>query len=202
MLLKSASVHLVLAAALLGLAGCAAEVKIGDTNHPLMPPGQGLIATTVVFSNPTQPEFMKPNRMLFHFIYEGTGGTNGSFSVSESSNPSWRSKKVRAIADDGDPVLILTPAKPGKYRMERATVIEAGQFIILTDRAPEIEVVAGQVTYAGSFRFTYTTRFIGPNRVPRNFSMDVTDAYDMDVAELRALDPRLQSVVVKNAAPK
>lgn len=188
----------------LALAACSAPARIGDMSQPLMPPGHGLVATTVVFSNPTQPSFMKPNSFLFNFEFEATDGQSDSMSLALNGNdPSFISKNPRALADDTPPVLLLKPVKPGKYRLKRAAIIEEGQFNLWPTNSKEIEVVAGQVTYIGSMLMKYESSFKGTGvRTPRYFVMSVVDDFDRDMSELKALDKRLESLVVTNAVGK
>lgn len=190
-----------IAAMLLSLAACADQARIGDTNRPLMPPGEGLIATTVVFSNPTQPSFMKPNGFLFGFEFTPTDGRTEIMRLGHyTQDPSFISKNARAKPDDTPPMLLLVPSKPGKYRLTRATVTEEGHYSISPHNTQEIEVVAGQVTYIGSIWMTYECAFRGLGvRTPRYFTLSVVNDFERDMKELKGLDKRLESVVVKNA---
>jgi hypothetical protein len=191
-----------IAAILLSLAACAEPVRIGDASRPLMAPGEGLVAAAVVFSNPTQPSFMKPNRFLFSFEFVATDGRQDDLWLGQNY-PHFISKNVRAKPDDTPPVLLLVPAKPGKYRLKQADVIEEGRFFILPQNPPEIEVVAGQVTYIGSYLMTYECSFKGVGvRTPRYFRMGVVNDFERDMNELKGLDQRLESVVVTNALVK
>lgn len=193
-----------IATIMLGLVACGAPVRIGDMSQPLMPPGHGLVATTVVFSNPTQPSFMKPNSFLFNFEFEATDGQSDSMSLALNGNdPSFVSKNPRAMADDTPPVLLLKAVKPGKYRLKRAAIIEEGQFNLWPTNSREIEVVAGQVTYIGSMLMKYESSFKGTGvRTPRYFVMSVVDDFDRDMSELKSLDKRLESLVVTNGVRK
>lgn len=200
----SAARRALIATIILSLTACAAPARIGDTSRPLMAPGEGLIATTVVFSNPTQPSFMKPNMFLFGFEFTPTDGRTEIMRLGHyDQDPSFVSRNVRAKPDDTWPMLLLVPTKPGKYRLTRATVTEEGHFSISPRNMPEIEVVAGQVTYIGSIWMTYECSFKGIGaRTPRYFSMSIVNDFERDMAELKSLDQRLESVVVKNALMK
>lgn len=118
-------------------------------------------------------------------------------------DPSFTSRIPRAKPDDTRPTLLLVPTKPGKYRLHRADVTEQGHTSMMLQNMPEIEVVAGQVTYIGSIWMTYESTFKGlGNLTPRYFRLSIVNDFDRDMKELKGLDPRLESVVITNALAK
>ena len=197
----AAGIRVLLASALLTLAGCAQPVRIGDATQALMPPGTGLLATTVVVSNPRQPSFMKLRGTLFQFRYRPTDGKNkDDIVVSSRGSAVLYSAVARAMKDDAAPVLLLTPAKPGKYRLSEASTDANGRsFRLHLPVTPEVEVTAGEVTYVGSMLLRYTTSWKGPDLVANAFSLHIKDDFSGDLAELRAHDHRLRTVVAKSA---
>jgi hypothetical protein len=199
-LTKTLSRILCIAGALV-LAGCASS-KIGDTTKPLMPPGYGLVATSVVFTNPTQPGFMKPRWFPYHFSFETVDGQY-AWGTNYPEDAVSQSSIVRAMADDAKPDLVLTPVKPGKYRLFRAHVTENSDIDMKITSGPVIEVVAGQITYAGSFWMKYYAKFSKTGTLfPREMWFSLVNDYDRDVAELKSIDKRLESVVFTNGIAK
>jgi hypothetical protein len=196
--------RLLVATMLLSLAACATQGKIGDTSQPLMPPESGLVAATVVFSNSVQPTVMKFPSFSFWFRFKPTDGQEGQWTLNSPQDRFFYSKDPRALPDDAYPKLLLAVVKPGKYRMTRAEVSKEADFILTPKNSKEFEVVAGQVTYIGSILMSYVSRYEGKYSVltPSYFQMIVKNDFDRDVRELKSLDQRLESVVIKNALAK
>lgn len=199
--------RLAVPALLLSLAACATQGKIGDPSQPLMPPAAGLVAATVFFSNPTQPAGMKFHSFSYHFRYAPTDGQGEEWMLNAPDNRYFYSKDPRALPDDGYPKLLLAAVKPGKYRMTHGDVSQEAEFSIKPKAAKEFEVVAGQVTYIGSIKMLYATRYDprynnGGALVPSYLNMVVKNDFDRDVRELKSLDQRLESVVFRNALAK
>jgi hypothetical protein len=186
--------------ALLTLTACA-DTKIGDMSRPLMPPGYGLVASTVVFSNPTQPAGFKFGSLLYHFGFDDVDGKLDSWSTNLPQDATFKTKSSRAMEDDAPPDLLLTPVKPGKYQLKRVHVTEGGATIDLSPKNTQvIEVVAGQVTYIGVMWMTYFARFTPKGTLqPRYMEMKIVNDFERDINELKSLDNRLESVVIKNA---
>lgn len=191
-------------AILLDLAACATQRPIGDTSQPLMPADSGLVAATVVFSNPVQDSVMKFPTFSFNFQFSSTDGQESHWMLNSPEDRYFYSRDPRAKPDDTYPKLLLASVKPGKYSMTDATVLQEARFYFKPKKAREFEVVAGQVTYIGSIVLSYTSRFEGKYSVltPTHFQMVVKDDFDRDVRELKSLDQRLESVVIRNALAK
>jgi hypothetical protein len=206
--------RLLISAILLSLAACATQTQIGDTTQPLMPEGSGLVAATVYFTNPTQPVGLKFNSFSYGFRYGPTDGRGEEWMLNRSDNRYFWSKDPRALPDDGYAKLLLAVVKPGKYRMTQgyvSTMVSPVEFSLKeknTKNAKEFEVVAGQVTYIGSIQMSYATAFdpkankYGGALVPSYINTVVKDDFDRDVREFKSLDPRLESVVIRNAFAK
>jgi hypothetical protein len=189
---------------LLSLAACATQGKIGDPSEPLMPPDSGLVAATVFFSNSVQPAVMKFPSFSFWFRFSPTDGQEGQWTLNSPKDRYFYSKDPRALPDDSYPKLLLAAVKPGKYRMTRGEVSQEADFFLTPKKSKEFEVVAGQVTYIGSISMFYTSRFEGKSSAltPVSFQMVVKNDFDRDVRELKGLDKRLESVVIRNALEK
>jgi len=196
--------RLLVSTILLSLAACATQGPIGDISQPLMPPDSGLVAATVFFSNPVQDTVMKFPSFSFNFRFSPTDGQEGDWMLNSSQDRYFYSKDPRAKPDDAYPKLLLAAVKPGKYRMTRGEVSKEADFFLTPKKSKEFEVVAGQVTYIGSIEMFYTSRFEGKYSVltPVSFQMIVKNDFDLDVRELKSLDKRLESVVIKNALAK
>ena len=127
--------------------------------------------------------------------------------LNSPDNRYFYSKDPRALPDDGYPKLLLAEVKPGKYRMTQGDVSQTAEFAIKPKTSREFEVVAGQVTYIGSIHMSYATTYDpryknGGALVPSYINMVVKNDFDRDVRELKSLDKRLESVVIKNALAK
>jgi hypothetical protein len=196
--------RILISAMLLSLTACATQGVIGDTSQPLMPPDSGLVAATVYFKNSTQPVGMKFPSFSYRFHFASTDGQEGRWMLNSPKDRYFYSKDPRALPDDGYPKLILAAVKPGKYRMARAEVEQEAEFSITPKNAKEFEVVAGQVTHIGSIQMFYASRYnaLYAAMTPSYIQMIVLNDFDRDVRELKSLDKRLESVVIKNASAK
>lgn len=204
--------RLLISAILLGLAACATQTQIGDTTQPLIPEGSGLVAATVYFTTPHPA----PTTLNFGFYlrYGPTDGKGEEWMLNRSDNRYFWSKDPRALPDDGYAKLLLAVVKPGKYHLTQGDVIPMASNRSFSFKeknitnAREFEVVAGQVTYIGSIQMSYGVMFdarankYGGAFVPSYMNMSVKNDFDRDVRELKSLDPRLESVVIKNALAK
>ncbi|WP_019142395.1 hypothetical protein [Noviherbaspirillum massiliense] len=204
--------RLLISAILLSLAACATQTKIGDTTQPLMPEGSGLVAATVYFATPhPAPTTLHFN---FHLRYGPTDGQGEEWLLNRSDNRYFWSKDPRALPDEDYAKLLLAVVKPGKYRLTQGDVtpMASNRSFLLKEKnitnPREFEVVAGQVTYIGSIQMSYGVMFdarankYGGEFVPSYINMSVKNDFDRDVRELKSLDPRLGSVVIKNALAK
>lgn len=196
--------RILFSAVLLNLAACATQRPIGDVSEPLMPSDSGLVAATVVFSNPVQDSVMKFSTFSFNFHFSPTDGQEGHWTLNSPEDRYFYSRDPRAKPDDTYPKLLLASVKPGKYRMTDATVLKEASFYFKPKKAREFEVVAGEVTYIGSIVLSYTSRFEGKYSVltPTHFQMIVKNDFERDIRELKSLDKRLESVVIRNALAK
>jgi hypothetical protein len=93
----------------------------------------------------------------------------------------------------------LTPVKPGKYHLNQLLVGPPGQQQGVGPKDDAVfEVVEGQVTYAGSMQML--TR-VAPERggyVPVRRTVEVVDEYEQDMALIKAQEPRLSAVIIRN----
>lgn len=189
---------------LLGLSACATEVMIGDQSVPVMGPGEGLIASSVVFQNPNSAANLKAGHKssAFTFTYEALDGDNKEVVLPLKENTAAiDSQSVRSVDDDGNPILMLTRAKPGKYRLRQAWINPypyKGVFALPVVDAPIIEVVAGQVTYAGSQRLFSRTRWVGGDLRVSDMWFKMENDFEIDINDIKKVEPRLRTVVIKN----
>lgn len=205
--------RILVSAILLGLTACATQPQIGDTTRPLMPEGTGLVAATVYFTNPTQPAGTKL-RFGFHFRYGPTDEKGETWILNTPDNRYFWSKDPRALPDEDYAKLLLAVVKPGKYHLTQGDVtpMASNRSFFLKEKnitnAREFEVVAGQVTYIGSLQMSYATTFdardnkYGGALVPSYMNMAVKNDFDRDMRELKSLDKRLESVVIRNSLQK
>lgn len=202
--------HLLISITVLGLGACAGPPakRLGDTSTPLMTPGHGLVATTWVYRSRTLATGAPTNgfsarRVVAFYDPKPNGG--GAAFVVQPFGTTLASFVAKRRFDDADPgfAVFLTPAKPGKYALQSLLVNDAKEQVgVWPKDSPTFEVVAGQVTYAGSLHLmTRMEQSLGVY-VARDMSVQVVDDYALDAAELRALEPRLGTAVMKNGLAK
>lgn len=180
--------------------------RLDDTSVPLMKPGYGLVATTLIersrLHSNDQPVAVATAGTTDAF-YDPVRGSGGSaFLVhprgetrASPVNPSQPGKADRGY------MAFLTPVKPGKYHLNQLLVGVAGnQQVVGPKDEPVFEVVEGQVTYAGSMQLTtWITPGGGNGRyVPVKRTVEVVDQYEKDMALIGAKEPRLSTVTIRN----
>ena len=188
-----------IAAAILSTSACSTPPVIGDPARPLMPPGEGLIASSVVFTT-AAPDGMRYRGFLFSFEYEPIDGQKNELYFGLNDQDPRHIAKTPRAPQETQPILFLYPAKPGKYRLKRTRIVAEGSYSFWPEHPREIEVVAGQVTYLGSTVIAYRASWRGLGVLtPTDILLTTRDDFKRDMDELKAVEKRLESVVVKNA---
>lgn len=206
---RSVDIRLALLPIALSVAGCTSPVLIGDQSKPLMPPGEGLVASSVVFQNKNAPDFMKFSHAvaLYGFTYEPVEGHGGEqFTIGVGHNTvKANSKNPRSKDDDGPPILMMLAAKPGTYRLRDVSISTYPYKNSVTfgaGKLPHFEIKAGQVTYVGNMRLNYRTGWDAGTLTPRSYYLTRVNDFDTDIAEMKGMEPRLLEVVVTNGLGK
>jgi hypothetical protein len=189
------------------LAGCAAPAPalLGDTSRPLMAPGEGLVVGSVSFKT-LEPDF-KRYRLLYTASYIPSNEVKGlmsnyAFSIGNGSKES-RSLDTARYPNETAPVLMLMPVKAGKYKLARVGVLGEGTTSFFPKDPREVEVIAGQVTYVGSDVIEYRTSYKGLGVLTPSVSAPLTrNDFARDMADLKTLDKRLESIPATNALVK
>ena len=115
------------------------------------------------------------------------------------------SKSVEALdkarePNETPPVLMLMPVKAGKYRVVRIGVLAEATTSFVPKSPREIEVIAGQVTYVGAEVIEYSTSYKGLGVLTPSVRAPLTrNDFGRDMADLKALDKRLESIPATNA---
>ena len=192
-------------ACLFVLSACVTTKVIGDPNTPLMQPGHGLVANSVIFRNPNSAENFKfgHRSTLWHFNFESVDGNKKNRFVIATGEQSALApgKAPRSVDDDGLPTLLLTQVKPGKYRLTDVFINPypyKNPFFVGAKNSQSFEVTEGQVTYVGSMLLLTRTRWVGGTLTPAMFLLDMASDFETDIAELKVMEPRLSPVVIKN----
>lgn len=194
----------VLSLILLTLGACETEKRIGDQTLPLMGAGEGLIANSAVYQNPNSPVHMKAGHRttILTFYYEALDGDKKELLLPLDRHTTLiDSKSARGADDDGDPILMLTRAKPGRYRLRQVRINPSpykGDYVVPVSDAPVVHVTEGQVTYAGSKRLLHENRWVGGDLRARSFWIQIADDFDIDMNDIKKVEPRLRSLVIKN----
>lgn len=186
------------------LNGCITEV--GNQRVPLMKPGHGLVATSVILQSPNSAALVKFGHFQarFRFTYQLIGGeVKDQFVLSnERDSAVMMSKTARTAEDDAMPALLLSSAKPGKYRLREARISpyphRFDAVFFLVDQ-PVIDVVEGQLTYAGSMRLRSSVQWGAGKPTVNSIAVETENDFAIDVAELKLREERLSSVPIKNA---
>jgi hypothetical protein len=194
------------AAILLVLIGCAAPrpsaPPVGDPSRPLMAAGEGLVAASLTFK--TQEPDYKRYRLVYTANYvpadQPKGGGKGyAFSMGTLSGPSQYLDKARE-PNETVPMVMLLPVKAGKYKVERIGVLGETTHAFWPTHPKEIEVIAGRVTYVGAAVIEYTTSYKGAGVLTPSVKAPQTrNDFERDMADLKVLEKRLESVPATNA---
>ncbi len=187
-----------MAALVLGLSACSGPTLIGAPGSTLMNPGEGLVVGSVSFVT-HMPEGM---HYRFHYVsdYESIDGKKTNFSLGTIDRVPRHFSKVARSPQATPPMLMMYSAKPGKYRLQRTDLVGEGQFSFWPKDSREFDVVPGQVTYVGNTVVSYTTAFRGIGVLtPTNVHPSTRDDFAADMAELKSVEPRLETVQAVNA---
>jgi hypothetical protein len=192
------------AAILLFLVGCAAPAPslIGDASRPLMAPGEGLVVASVTFKT-HEPDY-KRYGLIYSANYvpadQAKGGSKDyAFSVGTYGFPSRSLDKARE-PNETAPDLMLVPVKAGKYKVERIGILGEGTNAFWPTNPKVFEVVAGRVTYVGAAVIEYTTSYKGVGVLTPSVRAPLTrNDFERDMADLKALDKRFESIPASNA---
>jgi hypothetical protein len=201
-----------LSAALLGLCACEAAGparRLDDTSLPLMKPGYGLVATTLIqrsrLHTTDQPIGVATAGTTVAF-YDPVPGSGGAAFVvhprgetrASLVNPDQPGKAARGY------MAFLTPVKPGKYHLNQLQVgVPGDQQGVGPQDEPVFDVVEGQVTYAGSMQMLTRVEPQGYGQyVPVRRTVEVVDEYTKDIALIKAQEPRLSTVTITNGAAR
>jgi hypothetical protein len=196
-----------LSAILLGLVACEAggpPRRLDDASVPLMTPGYGLVATTLIQSyrldSNDQPVAVGTSGVTIAHYAPVSGSDGAAFVVQNGGRT--RASIVYPAGRAGRGYLgFLTPVKPGKYQLRQLQVgTQDNLQSVFPKNAPVFEVAEGQVTYAGSMRMQ--TR-VAPGRRAGGYetvrrSVEVVDEYTQELPAIQAKEPRLSTVTVKN----
>lgn len=197
---------LLLSASLLTLGACQGPPArhLGDTSVPLMQPGYGLVATTLVYRSrdlrtdlPTNtPSYRKA--VAYYDPMPGAGGAAFIVHPYGETRASYVHRQRTADADHGF-LIFLTPVKPGRYYLHELLVDGAKeQHGVWPRNPPSFEVVEGQVTYAGTVDLLTRMEMRYGVHAPVDMSVRVVDDYAYDVATIKAHEPRLEAVTIRN----
>ena len=197
---------LLLSTVLLTLGACQGPPArhLGDTSVPLMQPGYGLVATTLVYRSrdfrteqPTHtPSYRKA--VAFYATVPGAGGTAFVVQPYGDTRASYVHRQRSEDSDRGF-LIFLTPAKPGKYVLDTLLVDGAKeQHSVFPKHPPPFEVVEGQVTYAGTVDLLTGMEKRYGLYAPVSMGVQVVDAYAYDVATIKEHEPRLKAITIRN----
>jgi hypothetical protein len=197
---------LLLSAVLLTLGACQGPPArpLGDTSVPLMQPGYGLVATTLVYRSrdyhtdlPTHtPSYRKA--VAFYAPLPGAGGTAFVVQPYGDTRASYVHRQRSDDADHGF-LIFLTPVKPGRYVLDTLLVDGAKeQHPVFPKHPPSFEVIEGQVTYAGTVDLLTDMEKRYGLYAPVSMGVQVVDAYAYDVATIKEREPRLRAITIRN----
>lgn len=192
------------AAILLLLGACAAPVPVllGDTSRTLMAPGEGLVAGSVSFKT-VEPDF-KRFGLIYTASYVPANQAKGlftdyAFSIGNKGVEARGLDKARG-PNETAPIVMLMPVKAGKYKVARIGVLGAESTSFFPKNPRVVEVIAGQVTYVGADVIEYSTSYKGLGVLTPNVKTPLTrNDFERDMADLKAMDNRLESIPATNA---
>jgi len=202
-----------LSVVLLGLGACETggpARRLDDASVPLMKPGYGLVATTLIqrsrLHSTGQPVSVASagTTVAFYDPVRGSGGSAFLVHPRGETRASVVNPAQAGKADRGY-MAFLTPVKPGKYHLNQLLVgVPGNQQGVGPKGEPVFEVVEGQVTYAGSMQmWTWLTPGGGNGGyVPVKRTVEVVDEYAKDMALIGAKEPRLSTVTIRNGVAR
>ncbi|MBQ5939525.1 MULTISPECIES: hypothetical protein [unclassified Massilia] len=199
-----------LSAALLALTACETGPahRLGDANVPLMKPGYGLVATMVVQANRLhsndQPTAMSTAGSTIVYFDTVRGSAGSPFWVLRGGGAfaGYVNVEQPARTDRGYPAF-LKPVKPGKYYLRSLTVGTPGNEQVVGPKDDTvIEVVEGEVTYAGRVQMQTWWTEKGNGYAPVRRTLEVLDEYAQDMAAFQVREPRLATMTVRNGVAR
>jgi hypothetical protein len=206
MLLPVRCRSLLLSAALLTLGACQGPParRLGDTGVPLMQPGYGLVATTLVYRSRVLGSDLPTNAASYRkavAFYDPAPGAGGAGFLVQPFGETRMSYVHRQRTEDADRgfLVFLTPARPGRYYLHQLLVDGAKeQHGVWPKAPPAFEVTEGQVTYAGSVQLLTRMEKRYGVYAPVDMHVQVMDDYAHDVATIKAEEPRLEAIAIRN----
>ena len=206
MRLPSLARSMLLSTALLGLAACETGpgYRLGDARVPLMKPGYGLVAATVIQRNRLyrndQPTAMSTAGVTFANFDTVRGADGSSFklypggeTISGYVDPSRPGK-----SDRGYPTF-LKAVKPGKYYLSSLTTGPLDNPQVVGPKEDTVfEVKEGEVTYAGSVQMLTWWTERGNGHVPVKRTVEVVDEFARDMPAITVHEPRLATLPIRN----
>jgi len=179
--------------------------RLDDTSVPLMKPGYGLVATTLIersrLYRTDQPIAVMSvgTTMAFYSPVRGSDGSAFVVQPRGETRASWVNPDQPGKADRGY-MAFLTPVKPGKYYLNTLLVgpMSHQESVRPKKEEPVFEVREGEVTYAGSVQMLTLAELSRGGYEPVRKSVEVVDEYAKDMALIRAKEPRLSTVTIRN----
>jgi hypothetical protein len=188
---------------LLGLGGCETggpARRLDDTSVPLMKPGYGLVATTLIersrLHSTDQPVSVATagESVAFYDTVRGSGGSAFVVHPRGETRASLVNPNQPGKADRGY-LAFLTPVKPGKYHLNQLMVgVPGNQQGVGPKDEPVFEVVEGEVTYAGSMQMLSRVERHGSGYVPVRRTVEVVDEYAKDIPAVNVPSGRARKI--------
>lgn len=197
--------RLILLSALAALSACETidplATPIGDPRRPLMAQGEGAIANSLEYLMPVQ-DFAQMGPLITDIQLQIMDGGRRSLGFGNGRGVPKLIANLPHDANATPPYIFLHSLKPGKYRLNE--IVIGASYTSMQNfglrNAPEITVVAGQVTYVGNFFIKYQTKFNGGNLVVRYAQVEgPNNLFERDIGLLKLADKRLEDVVITNA---
>jgi len=196
----------------LGLAACETAGparRLDDTSVPLMKPGYGLVATTLIertrLYRTDQPIAVATagTTVAFYSVVRGSDGSAFVVHPSGETRASLVNPDQPGKADRGY-MAFLTPVKPGKYYLDTLLVGPIGHQQVLgpKKKEPVFEVREGEVTYAGSVQTLTLAELSRGGYEPVRKTVEVVDEYTKDMPLIKAQEPRLSTVTIRNGVAR
>ena len=192
------------AALVIAVGGCSSPKLIGAPNALLMGPSEGLVVGSLSYTTST-PNFM--HYRFFHYVsdFESLDAQKTDFSLGTIDRVQIHVFKAPRNPEETAPVLMIFPAKAGRYRLKQTQFSgEDRHFTFWPDSSTkEFEVISGQITYVGNTVAYYVAEFRGIGVLtPVALRPILRDEFEGDMAELRAVEKRLESVTAINMVTK